>query len=201
MRRRSALLAPPALLLTALLLAALLLAACGASPAPAQPAPPASTRVPASASPAGPAPVWPAPPDAASAAGEAGLVLLDSEGQVLHIHAHLDVFVAGQPVRVPAEIGIDAAAQRISPLHTHDDSGVIHVESPVKRDFTLGQFFAEWRQPLTGNPAGRLSVYVDGKPYAGDPAALVLREHQEIVVAYGTPPADVPADYSFAEGL
>ena len=172
----------------------LFLAACSSAPAPA---PPAASSPPAARTTTAAAPVWPAPADAAAAAGEAGLVLLDAEGQVLHIHAHLDVFVNGALVSVPAEIGIDVAAQRISPLHTHDDSGVIHVESPVMRDFTLGQFFAEWRQSLRGS-----AVYVGGAPYSGDPAALVLRAHQEIAVVYGQLPAGgVPKDYSFAEGL
>jgi hypothetical protein len=169
------------------------LTACGSSPTPA----------PTSVGPitVSPAAVWPAPRDASAAARSAGLDMLGEEGQVLHIHVHLDVFVNGTPVSVPPEIGIDVAAQRISPLHTHDDTGVIHVESPVVRDFTLGQFFAEWQQPLTANPAGPTSVYLDGKPYSGYPAALVLRAHQEIAVVYGTAPARIPLDYSFAEGL
>lgn len=200
-------------LLTGCLLLAVLTACGGAdNPGPTTPTTPA-TSAPATAGPtsagptsAGPgnptaAPVWPAPADAAAAVRAAGLTMLDAEGQVLHIHAHLDVFVAGRPVAVPQEIGIDVAAQQISPLHTHDDTGVIHIESPVVRDFTLGQFFAEWQQSLTGNPAGPTTVYVAGKPYTGDPAALVLRAHQEVAVVYGTPPAKIPVDYSFDEGL
>ncbi len=34
-------------------------------------------------------------------------------------------------------------------IHTHDASGVLHVESPVKKDFTLGDFFAVWKRPFT----------------------------------------------------
>jgi hypothetical protein len=185
--------------------AGLALSACGSSPtAPESTAPqptPQPTVTQPSTAPGSAVPVWPAPSDAAAAAQDAGTGLLAEEGQVLHIHAHLDVFVDGRLVAVPPEIGIDVASQRISPLHTHDDSGVIHVESPVVRDFTLGQFFTEWRQPLVDNPAGPLSVYVGGKPYSGDPRQLVLRAHQEIALAYGTPPANIPSDYSFAEGL
>src|SRR5690348_2649465 len=65
---------------------------------------------------------WPAPSDATAQAKAAGLPMLGQEGQVLHIHSHLDVFVDGKPVTVPAEIGIDLARQQISPLHTHDTS-------------------------------------------------------------------------------
>jgi hypothetical protein len=94
-------------------------------------------------------PPWPAPSDATAAAGRAGLPMLSSEGNVEHIHVHLDVLVDGQPVQVPANIGIDEVHPGISPLHTHDDSGVIHIESPVKRQFSLGEFFTEWGVSLS----------------------------------------------------
>ena len=30
-------------------------------------------------------------------------------------------------------------------LHTHDNSGLIHIESPIKENFTLGQFLHIWK--------------------------------------------------------
>ena len=89
-------------------------------------------------------PPWNAPADAAAAVRAAGLPMLSQEGKVIHIHVHLDVSVDGQPVEVPAGIGIDRSGHGISPLHTHNATGVIHIESPVKRAFTLGEFFTEW---------------------------------------------------------
>jgi hypothetical protein len=62
---------------------------------------------------------------------------------VAHIHQHLDIYVDGRKVPVPALIGIDPAAG-FAPLHVHDTSGVIHVESPTVRSYTLGEFFAVW---------------------------------------------------------
>src|SRR5947209_8228892 len=56
---------------------------------------------------------WPAPADATAQAKAAGLPMLGQEGQVLHIHSHLDVFVDGKQVTVPAEIGIDLVKQQI----------------------------------------------------------------------------------------
>ncbi|GAA1935973.1 hypothetical protein [Kitasatospora viridis] len=156
---------------------------------------------------------WDTPADPASAVAAAGLPMLDSEGTVEHIHAHLDVYVAGTQVTVPALIGIDESAQRISPLHTHDTSGVIHIESPVQTDFTLGQFMTEWQVSLSadhlgGNTAGgdhTLTAYVNGKPVSGDPAAIVLHAHDEIALVYGTAAENaqltVPGSYSFAAGL
>jgi hypothetical protein len=154
---------------------------------------------------------WPAPADATAQAKAAGLPMLGAEGQVLHIHSHLDVFVDGTKVTVPAEIGIDVPKQQISPLHTHDTTGVVHIESPVKADFTLGQFMTEWNVPLSKDTIGtfkvgggkELHVYVNGKERAGDPASIKLAAHDEIAVVYGAPAdkVQVPSTYQWAGGL
>jgi hypothetical protein len=160
----------------------------------------------------GPAP-WAA--DTAGLAGRLRAIgappLSPAEGEVVHIHQHLDLFVDGRRVPVPAGIGIDPAVG-YAPLHTHDASGVIHVESPTDLTYTLGDFFAVWGVRLTpgclgGYCAGggrQLRVYVDGRAYPGDPTTLVLAAHQELVVAFGTPaqqPSPVPSAYRFPPGL
>jgi hypothetical protein len=133
------------------------------------------------------------------------------EGTVIHIHQHLDLYVDGRKVPLPAGIGIDPAVG-YAPLHTHDDSGVIHVESPTVRTYTLGEFFAVWGvrfspSCLGGYCAGggrQLRVYVNGQPYRGDPTTLALAAHQELVVAFGTAaqlPSPVPSSYQFPPGL
>lgn len=71
---------------------------------------------------------------------------------MLHFHAHLGVFVNGKTVAVPAGIGIDGRGGAISPLHIHNASGVIHIESPTQSAFTLAQFFSEWNVTLTAPP-------------------------------------------------
>ncbi|MEW2520206.1 hypothetical protein [Actinacidiphila alni] len=154
---------------------------------------------------------WPAPADASAQVKAAGLPMLGQEGQVLHIHSHLDVFVDGKAVTVPALIGIDEAKQQISPLHTHDTSGVVHIESPVKADFTLGEFMTEWNVPLTKDTLGTLKtgggkelhVYVNGKEQTGNPAAIKLAAHEEIALVYGAPSqkVTVPDSYNWPEGL
>src|SRR5581483_6997689 len=73
-----------------------------------------------------------------------GLPARGQEGTVLHTHQHLDIVVGRTLLPVPAGIGIDAHGAFITELHTHDTSGIIHVESPVRRTFTLGQFFDVW---------------------------------------------------------
>ncbi|WP_181442560.1 hypothetical protein [Streptomyces tateyamensis] len=155
---------------------------------------------------------WDAPADASAAVAAAGLPMLGAEGTVEHSHAHLDVYLDGKPVAVPALIGIDEGAQRVSPLHTHDTSGVIHIESPVKADFTLGQFLTEWQVSVSADHIGNastdathtLTAYLNGKPVTGDPAAITLGAHDEIALVYGTAAENaqlsVPSSYSFPSG-
>jgi hypothetical protein len=161
---------------------------------------------------AGTNPPWPAPSDASAAVRAAGLPMLGAEGTAQHIHAHLDVFANGSAVQVPADLGIDQARQQISPLHTHDTTGVIHVESPdAHATYTLGQFFAEWQVPLSADRIGGLSVdathhlrvYVNGQLQTGDPAAIVLKAHDEIALVYGTDAQSVtvPKSYAWPAGL
>lgn len=128
---------------------------------------------------------------------------LSQEGSVLHIHQHLDPYVNGKHATVPAGIGIDDNSF-ITEMHTHDGSGVLHVESPTNQPFTLGQIFGEWSVLLDANCLGRycgqLHWWVNGKPQTGNPADLILKPHQEIVIAAGKPPAHIPSSYKFAAG-
>jgi hypothetical protein len=130
---------------------------------------------------------------------------LTMEGTVLHHHEHLDLYVNGTHETVPALVGIDQQAGFLTELHTHDASGIIHVESPARRSFTLGQFFCEWGVKLSANCLGpyrgRLAWWVNGRRMHGNPALLPLRQHQEIVIAAGRPPTAVPTSYAFPPGL
>jgi hypothetical protein len=140
-----------------------------------------------------------------------GLPYGAAETLAFHIHDHLVVFVDGKRVTVPQYVGINYPAPQkdvfFAVLHTHDDSGIIHIESPVQRDYTLGQFFDVWGVPFTSTSIGSYTnsgnktvrAFVDGKPVAGDPRSIVLTNHEEIVVTYGTNaqlPKPIPADYS-----
>lgn len=135
----------------------------------------------------------------------AGLHALTMEGAAVHIHQHLDLFVNGKKLVVPALIGIDPIDNFVTEIHTHDASGVVHVESPTRSSFTLGQLFCEWGVKLTATCLGRyrepISWWVDGKKMSGNPAQLVLEPHQEIVIAAGPAPTHVPAGYTFPTGF
>jgi hypothetical protein len=141
-----------------------------------------------------------------------GVHALGAEGEVLHIHQHLDIFVNGKHEPVPQGVGI-YDGQFLTELHTHDTTGILHVESPTKKNFDLGQFFGVWGVRLNANCIGGYcktkaggkvtpwKVYVNGQPYTGNPAALILKPHQEIVFAIGTPPEKIPSSYKFPAGL
>lgn len=182
------------------------------------PAPTATTSSPAASS-SPPAAAAPAPAGfALDTAGmreritKAGLAVLTAEGNVDHYHAHLDVLKDGNPVPVPANIGITiSAANRpdgISALHTHDTTGVVHIESPTAGQvFTLGQLLTEWGvlsgsgTPGTANgPVDGWTAYVNGKKYDAGIRGLPLKAHDEVVLSYGAPPATIPATYEFPPG-
>jgi len=116
-----------------------------------------------------------------------------SEVFTRHDHAHLTILIRGQIKTVPAFVGITATS--ICWLHTHDTSGIIHVEAGDNRTLTLGDFFAVWRQPLSqtvidgeraGN-GGSVQTTVDQQTYAGAPETIVLKNHEDIVLQLGPP--------------
>jgi hypothetical protein len=142
-----------------------------------------------------------------------GVQCSTSEQTAYHIHAHLAIFSNGAAVRVPAGIGIPGPQQVQNGfvlggkclywLHTHDATGIIHIESPVQRVYTLGNFFDIWGQTLSasqvGSARGTVTVYVDGKRFTGDPRSVKLDPHAVIQLDVGT--AVPPKPYTFASGL
>jgi hypothetical protein len=133
----------------------------------------------------------------------AGIRCERMEGTAYHIHAHLAVFDHGKAVPIPEDIGRPLFAGCFYWLHTHTPDGIIHVESPVFRTFTIGQFFAIWGQPLTKTQAATaklrkgetMTVWVDGNRYKGDPRSIQLAEHLDVTIDVG-PPAGKPAPFT-----
>ena len=143
---------------------------------------------------------------ATAAAGQPvnGISCQTSEQTLFHIHAHLTIFVNGSPRQVPAGIGIPGAqAQNTADgpfvgtgtcfywLHTHAADGVIHIESPVRRAYTLGDFFDEWSLPLgpdqVGPAHGHVTALYNGQVYQGNPRDIPLSAHAQIQLEVGTP--------------
>ncbi len=171
---------------------------------------------------------WPAPPDPMARARAAGLVPETAERLEHHVHSHLDVFINGRHILVPGGIGINPKDPKvhtgtadgqpayggitvpcdqpcISPLHTHDVTGVLHTESATDVDNTLGQLFIEWGVTLNANcvatyclPATPVGIYVDGKQFTGDPQSIPLTNFKEIAIVIGKAPAKIPAVGDFS---
>jgi len=126
----------------------------------------------------------------------------------LHHHIQLYIYVDGQPVTVPANIGL--SNQAASPLHTHDDTGLVHVES-ADPNFApvLGQFMDVWGVYFTKDCLGdncnqgnqQVRVYENGQQYTGDPTLMPLTDLTAVVIAYGTPaqlPDPMPSSFPSA---
>jgi hypothetical protein len=116
---------------------------------------------------------------------------------VSHRHTLISIYMDGVRLALPALIGLRGCTYE---THTHDRSGVVHVEPNVARDLTLGQFFAVWGQPISRTAvaglAGPVRYYlIDDATltrFDGNPADIVFRAHQQIVIITGTAPAVLP---------
>ena len=165
----------------------------------------------------------PAAPALASTASKAtgktvdGISCDTTEQLVYHIHAHLTVFVNGAARQIPAAIGIPGAQAQNTPtgpfiasgscfywLHTHAADGIIHIESPVHRTYTLGDFFDVWGQPLgpdqVGPARGPVTAIYNRQVYRGNPRNIPLEKHAQIQLEVGKPLIS-PASITFPSGL
>ncbi len=134
-----------------------------------------------------------------------GIACSAQEYATVHVHSHLALFVDGKQVAVPANIGIPSNGGRATCLywlHTHDATGILHVESPVANIFTLGHFFDIWGQRLERSRVARfigpVRAYVNGALYQGDLHQIPLIAHQEITLEVGAPRVQPPR-YVFPE--
>jgi hypothetical protein len=115
-----------------------------------------------------------------------------------HVHALVSIYHDGKRLALPDSVGRGSGCSY--EMHTHDGSGVVHIETDAPKTFTLGQFFALWGQPVSATAVAGLSgtptyYVIDGEKVARvatNPAELALSPHREIVIVTGTAPAEVP---------
>jgi hypothetical protein len=137
---------------------------------------------------------------------------------LFHIHAHLAIYVNGKARSIPEGIGIPPPRQEDQStegpfvvsgkcfywLHAHTDDGIIHIESPVQRTYTLGNYFDIWGEQLSathvGPATGTVYAYVNGKPYTGDVRSIPLEVHALIQLDVGTNTPG-PQPFTFPPGL
>jgi hypothetical protein len=136
-------------------------------------------------------------------------VACDTTTPTVHIHAHLTLIADGEQRAIPIAVGAPdpfevedfvIAARCFYWLHTHDATGIVHLEAPVSTPLTLGQFFAIWGQQLTrtnvGGFSGDVTAYIDSTRYDGDLGAIPITAHEQITLIVGAVPAQLPI-YAF----
>jgi hypothetical protein len=135
-----------------------------------------------------------------------GISCNTTEQLAYHHHIHLAIFVDGHPYSVPYGVGMvapidvlqtaqgpfaEGSASCLYWTHVHAQDGIVHIESPVAQNFTLGQALDIWHVPLTpGGIAafkGPVTVTVNGKPYSSDPRQIPLTQHSQLVINVGGP--------------
>jgi hypothetical protein len=147
-----------------------------------------------------------------------GIACQTRERVLFHSHTHLTIFVRGSARQVPAGIGIAPPYETaVTPrgvfvkagacftwLHTHAADGIIHSESPVKRTYTLGEFFDIWGEPLdlnrVGPARGRVTALFNGRVFTGTLRDIPLLAHAQIQLEVG-PPLLAPEKIAFPPSL
>lgn len=134
---------------------------------------------------------------------------LPGEGSAMHIHAHLSLVINKEIINMPENVGIDAANGCMNPIHIHEKTNLIHVESPAIKDFTLGDFFAVSKQKFDKSQVFNyqvdaehgLKVFVNGKE-TSDFEQLRLQDKQDIFITYYNlkdGPDPIPQPYQWEE--
>jgi hypothetical protein len=135
-----------------------------------------------------------------------GIQCNSSEALVYHIHQHLTLYDHGVKRPVPAEIGIPGTEFSSSAcfywIHVHQATpNIIHVESPLKTTFTLGDFLDIWTvtrgttippgnayvRKLAAAKEGQVTVFLNGKRWRRGYRTVPLQEHNVITVEIGKP--------------
>ena len=132
-----------------------------------------------------------------------GIKCQTSEQLLFHVHSHLAIFVNGQQRSIPMGIGITPPRQTEAGatgsfvvagtcfywLHAHTSDGIIHIESPIQRTYTLGNYFDIWHQPLNstqvGPAHGTVTAYRNGQLWTGSPRDLPIGAHVVIQLDVG----------------
>jgi hypothetical protein len=111
---------------------------------------------------------------------------------------HVELFAHRRVAIIPRGVGVAASGCRY-PLWTETPTGVVHVDGRRR----LRDLFAVWGQRLAADRLlsfrGRVSVFVDGRRFRGDPGVVLLAKHRQIVVELGGYVAPHPS-YLFPKG-
>jgi hypothetical protein len=136
----------------------------------------------------------------------------------VHYHAFLQILDAGSPVPIPTGVGRTGACYYWLHMHT-GEPGIIHIEAPLDRAFLLSEFFQVWstwsgeKQLIDSTHVSKIAlrsgqklvVFVDTgsgpRMYAGDPASIVLADHEVITLEIAPPSVDPPPAFRWPAGF
>jgi hypothetical protein len=136
----------------------------------------------------------------------------------VHYHAALQILDGGSAVSIPTNLGRTQSCYYWLHMHT-GEQGIIHVEAPDDRTFTLGDFFQVWSRwagdkefidrthvsTISLGSDQKLLVYVDSgsgpQLYTGDPGTIVLKEHEVITLEVTPPTLTAPPAFDWPPGF
>jgi len=106
---------------------------------------------------------------------------------LMHYHANLSIVIRGESQVIPAETGVMPGCMR--GIHTHDDTGRLHIETPEEMEARLEHFFQIWEQPFSSTQlldesvadGESISLTVNGD-LVEDPRNHILADGQELVL-------------------
>ena len=110
------------------------------------------------------------------------LACINGSGAAYHWHTQLTISSGGNPVTIPADIGISLTCMQI--LHTHDTSGLIHIEPDTQeqaRIYTIGDFFRVWGKSFDSP----MRMTVNGTAVSPSPD-VGLYNNEAIVLEYAS---------------
>jgi hypothetical protein len=91
-----------------------------------------------------------------------------------HIHPELMIIINGKEELVPQNLGVESTC--MTSIHTHGEKNILHVEAPVKKDFTLGDFFAVWKKDFSK------TKLLDN--VASDKSEIIVSVNEQVVDSY-----------------
>ena len=135
-----------------------------------------------------------------------------------HHHVLLTIYVNDQQVSVPAGVGL--AGNPSSPtcyywLHTHDSTGIIHIEAPSGGSYTLKNYLDIWQNfagtsssityPTQLASSTGWTVYINGKKVNEDFSHVDISSnqawHEIITIMYNSPNSKPVTTYNWQQGL
>ena len=118
---------------------------------------------------------------------EVALLCTTDMATTYHIHPEIKIISNGVEIPIPGNMGVQQIC--MTSIHTHDPGGVIHIESPIQKDFTLGDFFAVWKKSYSNSVPNVIKEGTMGKVTVNSVSVstyedTVFRDKDKLVITY-----------------